>query len=101
VNLGTSSNSSLIVNTLYFDCKLLGTFKIYQRSQTVTVTMKQHIVNCPQCGKSVAWNQNNRFRPFCSERCKTIDLAQWAQESYRIPESEQQKEESEPQATDR
>jgi len=50
--------------------------------------MKQRIVNCPQCGKSVPWNQDNRFRPFCSERCKTMDLAQWAQESYRIPETE-------------
>jgi uncharacterized protein len=31
----------------------------------------------------------NRFRPFCSERCKTNDLAQWATESYRIPETDQ------------
>ncbi|MCC6921652.1 MAG: DNA gyrase inhibitor YacG [Nitrosomonas sp.] len=46
--------------------------------------MKQRIVNCPQCGKSVVWNSSNTSRPFCSERCKTMDLAQWAQESYRI-----------------
>ncbi|SET10457.1 hypothetical protein SAMN05216326_1129 [Nitrosomonas marina] len=51
--------------------------------------MKQRTVNCPQCGKAVIWSQANRFRPFCSERCKTMDLAQWAQESYRIPEPEQ------------
>ncbi|MCB1936538.1 MAG: DNA gyrase inhibitor YacG [Nitrosomonas sp.] len=50
--------------------------------------MKQRIVNCPQCGKSAPWNPSNRFRPFCSERCKTMDLAQWAQETYRIPQSE-------------
>lgn len=51
--------------------------------------MQQHvrIVNCPQCGKKVVWESNNRFRPFCSERCKINDLSQWAQESYRIPES--------------
>lgn len=51
--------------------------------------MQQHarIVNCPQCGKQVVWEPNNRFRPFCSERCKINDLSQWAQESYRIPES--------------
>ncbi len=48
--------------------------------------MQQHIVNCPQCGKKVVWEPTNRFRPFCSERCKTNDLSQWAQESYRIPE---------------
>ena len=49
--------------------------------------MQQHIVNCPQCGKKVVWEPANRFRPFCSERCKTNDLSQWAKESYRIPEA--------------
>ena len=60
--------------------------------------MKQHklIVNCPQCGKKVVWESNNRFRPFCSERCKINDLSQWAQESYRIPEpAEPEKEQEE------
>jgi uncharacterized protein len=51
--------------------------------------MKQRIVNCPQCGKSVAWNESSAFRPFCSERCKLNDLGQWAAETYRIPETEQ------------
>lgn len=49
--------------------------------------MQPRIINCPQCGKKVAWEATNRFRPFCSERCKTNDLSQWAQESYRIPET--------------
>lgn len=49
--------------------------------------MKRPIVNCPQCGKSVVWGNNNPFRPFCSERCKLIDLGQWATESYRIPDT--------------
>jgi len=31
------------------------------------------------------WDTNNPYRPFCSERCKMIDLGQWASESYRIP----------------
>jgi len=57
--------------------------------------MQQHIVNCPQCGKKVVWETTNRFRPFCSERCKTNDLSQWAQESYRIPESEKNLEDKE------
>lgn len=48
--------------------------------------MQQRKVNCPQCGRKVSWEVTNRFRPFCSERCKTADLSQWAQESYRIPE---------------
>jgi len=51
---------------------------------------KKPIVNCPQCGKVVVWETGNRYRPFCSERCKLIDLGQWAAESYRIPEAEKQ-----------
>lgn len=47
--------------------------------------MKKPLVNCPQCGKIVVWDISNRYRPFCSERCKLIDLGQWAAESYRIP----------------
>ncbi|SFP63605.1 hypothetical protein SAMN05216419_101053 [Nitrosomonas cryotolerans] len=55
--------------------------------------MKQHIVTCPQCGKNVVWEPASRFRPFCSERCKMNDLGQWANEGYRIPETEQNKKE--------
>ncbi|MBX3615816.1 DNA gyrase inhibitor YacG [Nitrosomonas sp.] len=50
--------------------------------------MQRRIVTCPQCGKPVVWETANRFRPFCSERCKVNDLSQWAQESYRIPDSQ-------------
>jgi hypothetical protein len=42
-------------------------------------------VACPTCGARVPWTPESRFRPFCSERCKTIDLGAWANESYRIP----------------
>ena len=45
-------------------------------------------VPCPHCGALVAWSSENRFRPFCSERCKMIDLGQWATEAYRVPQSE-------------
>lgn len=51
--------------------------------------MKNHIVDCPNCGEKVVWEQTNPFRPFCSERCKNYDLGQWAQESYRIPDEDQ------------
>lgn len=40
-------------------------------------------VKCPQCKKEVVW-QNNKWRPFCSERCKMIDLGTWAKEEYRV-----------------
>lgn len=42
-------------------------------------------VPCPTCGKPVAWLDSNRFRPFCSERCKLIDLGEWAMERRLIP----------------
>lgn len=41
-------------------------------------------VPCPRCGKPVAWVLENSFRPFCSERCKTVDLGAWATERYRV-----------------
>jgi len=41
-------------------------------------------VDCPTCQKKVEWNTSNPFRPFCSERCKKIDLGAWAEESYVI-----------------
>ncbi len=43
-------------------------------------------VACPTCGKPVLWEAGNRFRPFCSERCRMIDLGAWAAEEYRVPE---------------
>jgi len=41
-------------------------------------------VKCPQCGRPTPW-ADNPFRPFCSERCKTVDLAAWANGEYAIP----------------
>lgn len=43
------------------------------------------VVNCPQCGSPVPWTRESRYRPFCSERCKMIDLGAWAAEKYRVP----------------
>lgn len=45
------------------------------------------IVNCPQCGKPVRWVAESIWRPFCSERCKQIDLGAWASGDYRIPDA--------------
>jgi endogenous inhibitor of DNA gyrase (YacG/DUF329 family) len=50
--------------------------------------MPARLVACPQCGAGVEWNTSNRFRPFCSERCKLIDLGAWATERYRVPLAE-------------
>jgi hypothetical protein len=47
---------------------------------------KTAIVACPQCGREVVWHKEiSPFRPFCSERCKLIDLGQWAEGQYSIP----------------
>jgi endogenous inhibitor of DNA gyrase (YacG/DUF329 family) len=43
------------------------------------------VVACPTCNKKVEWTEANKFRPFCSERCKQIDLGAWAEEKYTIP----------------
>lgn len=41
-------------------------------------------VRCPQCGGDSFWAPENPWRPFCSERCKQIDLGAWAEEKYKI-----------------
>jgi uncharacterized protein len=42
-------------------------------------------VTCPNCGKAVDWSPESRWRPFCSERCRLIDLGQWFSEEHAIP----------------
>jgi len=42
-------------------------------------------VSCPNCGRPVAWTPAERWRPFCSERCRLIDLGEWLSEEKRIP----------------
>ena len=44
------------------------------------------IVPCPQCRKPVQWHPDNAWRPFCSERCKMLDLGDWANERHSIPD---------------
>ncbi len=41
-------------------------------------------VSCPRCGKPVVWGPASRWRPFCSERCRLIDLGEWLDENHRI-----------------
>ncbi len=41
-------------------------------------------VDCPTCQVAVVWTSSNKYRPFCSERCKLIDLGEWATEKHTI-----------------
>jgi endogenous inhibitor of DNA gyrase (YacG/DUF329 family) len=49
-------------------------------------------MKCPTCRKETRY-RSNRFRPFCSERCKLIDLGKWASGEYRVPTTERPPEE--------
>ena len=42
-------------------------------------------VRCPNCGKKVKYSPDNPFRPFCSERCRLLDLGAWAKEERTVP----------------
>ena len=41
-------------------------------------------VKCPHCEKPVEWIEESKWRPFCCERCKMIDLGAWASEEYSV-----------------
>lgn len=43
-------------------------------------------VACPGCGALAAYSPSNPYRPFCSERCKLVDLGDWAAEKFRVPD---------------
>ena len=43
------------------------------------------IVTCPTCQQRVKWTSSNPFRPFCSDRCRLIDLGAWADGQHAIP----------------
>jgi endogenous inhibitor of DNA gyrase (YacG/DUF329 family) len=45
-------------------------------------------VHCPLCKRRVVWAADHPFKPFCSERCRQIDLGAWASERYQIPTDE-------------
>ncbi len=47
----------------------------------------ERIVRCPTCGGDSVYSQKNEARPFCSVRCKNVDLGAWANEDFRVPES--------------
>ena len=55
------------------------------------------MAKCPNCGKPVVAES----RPFCSARCKQVDLNRWFSESYRVPVRSVDEEEDEAARPDR
>ncbi|RUM88258.1 MAG: DNA gyrase inhibitor YacG [Thermodesulfatator sp.] len=45
--------------------------------------MARRVIRCPVCRRPVSW-EGNPYRPFCSERCRLVDLDRWLSEDYRI-----------------
>lgn len=56
--------------------------------------MKKIEVTCPNCQKKFDYF-SSEFRPFCTERCRLIDLGQWLSESYSVPVEKITEEEAE------
>lgn len=52
------------------------------------MSVPPRVVKCPQCGAPVPWTPESKWRPFCSERCKLIDVGAWASERYRVETEE-------------
>lgn len=51
-------------------------------------------VDCPTCGRKAEFSTANPWRPFCSERCKTVDLGAWASGKYVIAGNESEPDEA-------
>ena len=47
--------------------------------------MTNLVIKCPTCERAVAWAVESKFRPFCSDRCRLIDLGEWAEGNRAIP----------------
>ena len=56
----------------------------------------ERIVPCPVCKKPVEPRSRNSAFPFCSDRCRRVDLGRWFGEEYRIPSRPEESEEQPP-----
>lgn len=45
----------------------------------------ERMVPCPHCRQPALFAESNRWRPFCSQRCRGADLGAWASERFRVP----------------
>jgi uncharacterized protein len=49
------------------------------------MSQERRVIRCTICRAEAAPRAENAAYPFCSERCRQIDLGRWLQEDYRIP----------------
>ena len=56
------------------------------------MTAMSRTVSCPRCAKPVAWGPESPFRPFCSKRCRDVDLNRWLSGVYAVPGKEEEDE---------
>lgn len=49
-----------------------------------TDTQPTHLVTCPACSGESIYGSTNPHRPFCSQRCRDVDLGNWANEDFRV-----------------
>ena len=56
------------------------------------------LVKCPTCKRPVEWSAGSTYRPFCSDRCRLIDLGAWLTEQHKIPDDGSDEEFSDPPA---
>jgi uncharacterized protein len=75
----------IILQPILFKSDSLPGAAYVSRSLTILKVMSIAKVRCPQCAKTVEYLVSNPNRPFCSERCKMIDLGAWASDQYAIP----------------
>lgn len=54
------------------------------KSEEISASAAPKLVPCPTCGGDSVYAPSNAYRPFCSKRCKNVDLGAWANEDFRM-----------------
>ena len=53
-------------------------------NNSTAATSEYRFVVCPHCKGESVYHVSNAARPFCSPRCKAMDLGAWASEDFRV-----------------
>ncbi len=55
-----------------------------RRADVVVTPHRMESPCCPSCKRAVSTRPENPFFPFCSDRCRAVDLGRWLGGEYRI-----------------